>query len=93
MFGETYPPGPKALKVLSFCFPVNGKNKTADRVPQPPYSFDGPKEYAEKGLALRWALSDAKGRCVECLCVMGSVVRLCLFISTVKCGWRGYLLT
>jgi len=36
-----------------FVFPVNFQIKTAGRVPQTPYSFDGPKEYAEKGLALR----------------------------------------
>jgi len=43
-----------------FVFPVNFQIKTAGRVPQTPYSFDGPKEYAEKGLALRWALSGAR---------------------------------
>ena len=69
---------------------VNVKIKTAGRGPQPPYSFDGPKEYAEKGLALRWALSGAKGRCFEYLRVMGSGVRLCLFISTTILGWPGF---
>ena len=57
--GVTRRAGPK----VSACS-VNVKIKTAGRVPQPPYSFEGPKEYAEKGLALRWALSGAKGRCV-----------------------------
>ena len=46
-----------------FACSVNVKIKTAGRGPQPPYSFDGPKEYAEKGLALRWALVFARFRC------------------------------
>ena len=68
-------------------FPINIQTKTAGCVPQPPYSFDGPKEYAENGLALRLALSGAKDRCIKHLGMMGSGVRLCLFISTANRGW------
>ena len=72
-----------------FACSVNVKIKTAGCVPLPPYSFEGPKEYAEKGLALRWALSGAGGRCFEHLRIMGSRARLCLFISKFTLGLPG----